>query len=373
MPPDRLPRVLMATNRYFPEMGGIETHVYEVARRLARNGVAITVLATDRAGDLPAEEEVNGVRILRVPAYPARRDYYFAPQIARVIRRGDWDLVHVQGFHALVPPLAMLAARRAGIPYVVTSHTGGHSSPVRNAARGAQWQALRPLLAGAARIITVSRFEARDFARRLRLPADRFTVIRNGSHLPPLPESAPAPDGTLLVSIGRLERYKGHHHAITALPLVRAQVPDARLLILGTGPYEVELRRIARAAGVSDRVEIRAIPATERQELAMTLSQAALVMLLSEYEAHPVSVMEALALGRPVLVADTSGLSELAADGLVRAIPLTSAPAQVAAAIVEQLRDPLIPTGFALPTWDECADAVRAVYTQVLGASPCAS
>jgi len=373
MPPDRALRVLIATNRYFPEMGGIETHVYEVARRLASGGVAITVLATDRAGTLPPEEEVDGVHILRVPAWPAQRDYYFAPQIARVIGRGDWNLVHVQGFHALVPPLAMLAARRAGIPYVVTSHTGGHSSPLRNAARGMQWQALRPLIAGAARIITVSRFEAWAFARRLRLPADRFTVIRNGSHLPPLPAQVPALNGTLLISIGRLERYKGHQHAITALPHVRTQVPDAHLLILGTGPYEQELRRIAQAAGVTDQVEIRAIPATERQELAIALSQAAVVMLLSEYEAHPVSVMEALALGRPVLVADTSGLSELAVDGLVRAIPLTSTPAQVAAAILRQLRDPLIPTGFALPTWDECADAVHAIYTQVLEASPCAS
>lgn len=372
MPADA-PRVLMATNRYFPEMGGIETHCYEVARRLAADGVAVTVLATDRQREFPTHEAVAGVQVLRVPAYPARRDYYFAPDVWRTVTTGRWDLVHVQGFHALVPPLAMLAARRAGIPYVVTSHTGGHSSPLRRAARGAQWAALRPLLAGAARIVVVSHFEARDFARRLRLPPERFTVIRNGATLPPVPTGLSPVDGTVLISIGRLERYKGHHRAIEALPLVRRAVPDARLLILGAGPYEGELRRIAAARGVAGQVEIQAVPATDRVGLASLLSQAAVVLLLSDYEAHPVSVMEALALHRPVLVADTSGMSELATAGWVRAVRLTGGTETVAAAVVRQVRDPLVPAAVAFPTWDECAARVRKVYDAVWGARQCAS
>lgn len=373
--PGDAPRVLMVANRYFPEMGGIETHVYEVARRLAQDGVAITVLATDRSGTLPVREEAAGVQIVRVPAYPATRDYYFAPAIWGEMRRERWDLVHVQGFHALVPPLAMLAARQAGIPYVITSHTGGHSSPLRRAIRGAQWTALRPLLAGAARIITVSHFEQRAFARRLHLPPERFVVIRNGAHLPPVPDAPlPPANGTLLISIGRLERYKGHHRAIEALPTVIRAVPDARLCILGAGPYEEELRRIAHAYGVAERVEIRAVPAVDRAQMAALLSQAALVMLLSEYEAHPVSVMEALALHRPVLVADTSGMTELAEAEWVRAVPLTVGPEGIAAAILRQLRDPFVPEAVAFPTWEQCATQVHEVYTAVLRTTPvCAS
>ena len=367
------PRVLMATNRYFPEMGGIETHCYEVARRLVADGVRVTVLATDRLQEFAPREVVEGVQIVRVPAYPAHRDYYYAPGVWQEIAAGQWDVVHVQGFHALVPPLAMLAARRAGIPYIVTSHTGGHSSPLRRAARGAQWAALRPLLAAAARIIVVSHFEADDFARRLRLPPERFTVIRNGATLPPVPKHIPQAPGTLLISIGRLERYKGHHRAIEALPQVRRAVPDARLLILGAGPYEGELRRIAAAHGVTAQVEIRAVPVTDRVGLASLLTQAALVMLLSDYEAHPVSVMEALALHRPVLVANTSGMTELATAGWVRAVPLTAGVESIAAAIVRQLRAPLVPTAVAFPTWDECAAEVREVYDAVLGGRLCAS
>src|SRR5262245_54425674 len=120
-PTDAL-RVLMVTPRYFPYMGGVENHVYEVARRLARDGIDITILTADPSGKLPATEQAEGVSICRVRAWPAERDYYFAPDIYRMIIKGAWDLVHVQSYHTLVAPLAMFAALRARIPYVVTFH-----------------------------------------------------------------------------------------------------------------------------------------------------------------------------------------------------------------------------------------------------------
>src|SRR5438270_13705225 len=79
--------------------------------------------------------------------------------------------------------MTMFAAKRAGIPYVVTFDTGGHSSSRRTLMRGAQWAALRPLLAGAERLIGVSAFEAKSFRERLRLPESRFAVIPNGGQL----------------------------------------------------------------------------------------------------------------------------------------------------------------------------------------------
>jgi glycosyltransferase involved in cell wall biosynthesis len=99
--------------------------------------------------------------------------------------------------------------------------------------------------------------------------------------------------------------------------------------------------------------------------MATLLASASLVTLLSEFEANPVAVMEALALGRRVLVADTSGLSELARRGLARAIPLESSPNETARAIVEQLRSPE-PAPFDLPSWDRCASALIDVYRTAL-------
>lgn len=361
-------RILIVTPRYFPDMGGVETHVSEVARRMARAGADVTILTSDRTGRRPTNEQIDGVDIRRVRAWPAQRDYYFAPGIARAVVEGGWDVVHCQSYHTLVAPMAMAAAWRANIPYVVTFHGGGHSSHLRNALRGGQWALLRPLLARAARLVAIARFEIALYSRRLRLPADRFAFIPNGADLPPAAGMAATPaDGALIVSVGRLERYKGHQHAIAALPEVLKQRPDARLRIAGSGPYEPELRRLAHSLGVSDRVEIAPVPPTNRQAMAALLGSAALVALLSDYETHPIAALEALALGRPVLVAHTSGLAELADQGLARSVPLGSAPAQIAGAMLEQLRRPIAPAPIALPSWDDCAAQLLDLYHTLAG------
>lgn len=128
-------RVLQITPRYFPEMGGIETHVHEVSQRLAAAGVKVGILTSDRGGSLPKEEAIGEVRVRRVPAWPKKRDYYFAPSIFREVDTGEWDVIHIQGCHTFVAPFGMLAAIKAGIPFVVTFHSGGHSSFLRNAVR----------------------------------------------------------------------------------------------------------------------------------------------------------------------------------------------------------------------------------------------
>lgn len=370
--------VLMVTPRYYPYMGGIETHVYEVGRRLTQNGHNITILTTAPQfvlPPLPREEESHGMRIIRVPAWPRKRDYYFAPEVRSIIKQADWDLVHCQGCHTFVPPLAMLAAKEARIPYILTFHTGGHSSSIRNRIRSLQWNLLRPLLANATTLIGVSHFEADYFRDLLHLPAEKFVVISNGSTLPDLPSRQPiSTEQTLIVSIGRLERYKGHQRLITALPKIREWRPNTRLLIVGAGPYEATLRELAKHTGVTEYVEIRSVPASERLAMAELLSQATLVTLLSEYEAHPIAVMEALSLQRPVLVAETSGLKELADQGLVRAIPLYSSPEEVALAVQRQIEEPVLPpASFALPTWDDCAGQLQEAYYAAVRNKQCVS
>ena len=177
-------RLLVATPRYLPSMGGVENHVYQVSQRLVRSGVQVTVLTTDPTGQLDPFEWMDGVAVWRVKAWPAQRDFYFAPGIYQAIRHGRWDLVHCQSYHTFVAPLAMLGALRAHIPYLVTFHGGGHSSRLRHAARGTQIRLLRPLLARARRLVAVANFEVEQFGAQLGLPRDRFVVIPNGCDLP---------------------------------------------------------------------------------------------------------------------------------------------------------------------------------------------
>ncbi len=358
-------KILMVTPRYFPYMGGIETHVHEVGRRLVKYGIEITLLTTQPHTPhsvQPDHEVVEGMQIVRVPAWPPQRDYYIAPKMVEVVQRGAWDLIHCQGCHTFVPLLAMCAARMAHKPYIVTFHTGGHSSCIRNSIRNIQWRLLRPFFAHATRLIGVSQFEANYFRTLLGLPAEKFSVVSNGATMP-LVEPVDTPEHPLIVAVGRLERYKGHHRLIAALPYILAEYPDAQLLILGRGPYEASLRELAQKAGVQHAVKIRAIPAEDREQMARVLGQATLVALLSEYESQGIALLEAIALRRPVLVADTSALKELVKQQLVRAIPFTSTPLQVAHAVIQQIKHPYVPpASFCLPSWDECASQLRGIY-----------
>jgi glycosyltransferase involved in cell wall biosynthesis len=360
------PRVLMVSAGFPPYTGGIETHVREVAPRLARLGLDVEVLTTDRSGDLPVRDLVDGVEVVRIPAYPRGRDYYFAPGIIRHLQAGRYDLVHLQGYHNLVAPLTMIAAHRARTPYVVSFHSGGHSSRLRRMIRGVQRLALRPGFVSSARLIAVSRFELDLFRRSLRLAPSRFALIPNGCRMPQ-PSTAPNPEVPLVLSVGRLERYKGHHRLVAAWPLVLQHLPAARLRIVGVGPYEGELRQQIQALGLTERIEITSVPPGNPQAMSDALGQANLVALLSDYEAHPVAVVEALAVGRPVLVSESSGLGEIAAAGLALGVPVEAGPDQVARAILQQLRDPLKVDTAALPSWDDCAGQLHDLYRSVLG------
>ena len=366
------PRVLMVVQRFLPEMGGTETHVAEVASRLAWAGeFDVTVLATDRSGRLARIERHDGYDIRRRRSWPAERDFYLSPGLAVEIARGDWDLVHVQGVHTFVPPLAMAAARASRTPYVLTFHSGGHSSSLRRGVRGLQWRLLAPQLRRADHHIAVSRFERGHFSRATGIDPSRFTVVPNGGALPPTPaEVLPRPGR--IVSSGRLEHYKGHHRVIEALPLVRDRIPDADLLILGSGDYEPELRSLARRLGVEDAVSIKQLPPADRSAMAHELGTASVMAALSSYEAHPVAIMEAVTLGLPVVGLDVAGTGDLVEDGLVTGLPEDSAAATVADALTTALLDtaarvgPHRPRALELPTWDTTAVGVAEVYRSVL-------
>jgi|SRR5271157_793980 len=363
-------RILMVCPRFLPEVGGTETHIYEVSRRLsALGGFEITVLTTDRSRQLPREEIIDGISVLRVPSWPRRRDYYLAPGIAAVIRQRRWDLVHCQGIHNAVPLFAMLSAQLVGIPYLVTFHTGGHSSRLRNAMRATQWRLAGPLLRSAVSLIAVSRFEAATLARHARLGNKPVIVIRNGGALPS-PRTGTLTVSGRIVSSGRLERYKGHHRVIEALPYIMREIPEAHLLILGSGPYESNLYKLADQLGVSDRVSIKHVALADRQSMATTLTEANVVAALSDYEAHPVAVMEALCVGRPVVGYDMAGIGELIAEGWVRGVPHGAPAATVAQELVKAMSSPSLIDDVQLPSWDFCADQLADVYLSSLSIAP---
>jgi glycosyltransferase involved in cell wall biosynthesis len=355
-------RVLVVAARFLPDLGGTETHIHEVTRRMAGRGdLELTVLATDRSGTRPAREEFEGFTVLRCRSYPQHRDYYFAPGVYRHILSGNYDLIHCQGIHTAVPVLAMIAATQRRIPYVVSFHSGGHSSDFRRRFRNTQWRLLGPLIRRAAVVIAVSRFEQRMFQKACRLDASRFRIVRNGGDLPVGAMRAEIIPGRI-VSSGRLERYKGHQRIIEALPIVQRSIPDATLHILGSGPYESQLRSLIETLGLEMYVTIEYISPDGRERMAEALGKAAVVAALSEYEAHPLAVTEALTLGIPTVGLDTAGIGDLVEEGLVRGVPKDASPETIARILVATLKGRCVSGSARLPTWDIAAVDLAQVY-----------
>ena len=329
----------------------------------------MTVLTTDRSGGLPTKEDYDGFTVLRCRSYPRRRDYYFAPKLRSLILNGEYDVIHCQGIHTAVPIFAMMAARRGKIPYVVTFHTGGHSSGFRRSLRNTQWRALGPLLRSAMLVVAVSPFEQQIFEKACRLDGSRFKIIRNGGDLPAV-AGGPRQIPGRIVSSGRLERYKGHHRLIEALPIVQRSIPGATLRILGSGPYESKLRKLIQTLGLQNSVTIEGIAPHDRATMAKSLGEAAVFAAMSEYEAHPVAVMEALTLGIPVVGLDTAGVGDLVAEGLVRGVPKDASPDTVAQMLVAVLNGDGGPGSVATPaTWESAAAALGRIYRSAVGAA----
>ena len=358
-------RILMPTARFLPETGGIETHVYQVAMGLARRGHQVTVLTTDRTGGSRTVSEMDGFKVVRVPARPRNMDYYWAPAMYSEVRDGDWQLVHVQGCHTFVPILAMLGAIRSGKKFIVTFHSGGHSSWFRKNIRRTQWALLRPLFCRAERLIGVSRYEARSFSHSLRISPHRFNVIYNGAEMPNA-NGSDLPKLKLIASVGRLEKYKGHQRILRAMPALLERDPDFSLHIVGDGPYKSELQRLVVKLKLEHCVKIAGLPPSSRLEMANIFSTSAVVVLLSEYEAHPIAVMEALSCGARVLVSHTTGLADLVEDGLVTSVDINASDEIVADRVWETIKRPHIVQIPKLPTWENCIDALVSNYRSIL-------
>ncbi len=363
---DRPARIVMVTPRFPPYRGGVESHTAEVSRRIAADQrFEVAVLATDLEGRSSPTERVGEVDVTRMPAAPKSSDLYYVPGLQRRIVDQRPDLVHVQGYHTLLAPMAMLAARRAHIPYMITLHSGGHSSRLRTAIRPVQIRLLRPLLRQARRIVAVSTFEAELFAVRYGVGESRIVTIPNGADLDQASAADRRRDPDLIVSMARLERYKGHERVIRALPLVRAEHPTARLTIMGDGPDEARLRALVASLDLNDAVSFESVP---RAEVAGRLAEAAIVCLLSDYESQGLTIHEALAMGCRVVVNDSSALSEVLRFEQAIGVPATATTSAVADAVLRQLRNGAVPSGAvpSLPTWDACASALVGVYADVL-------
>ena len=309
---------------YPPPHGGVQTNLVAIRRLLRERGIPCAVVNITGAPESGAE------------------DVYYPRGVAallRVLGKLEFDVVHLHLGGSITPRLLGLAAVCTMLPRpksVLTFHSGGYpSSPEGRSARPAT-------LRGAVfrrfdRIIVVNeelaalfrRFGCRPDAIRLILPHEAPAIGPAADHVAGLPlplRAFVAAHERLMTTVGLLEPEYDLARQVEAFPRIRSTVPDAGLLIIGSGSLEADLR--ARIAASPAREHILLAGDVPHEQTLRAIAASSAFLRTTLYDGDSISVREALALGTPVVASDTG----MRPEG-VRLIPIGDSDALVAAAV----------------------------------------
>jgi glycosyltransferase involved in cell wall biosynthesis len=233
----------------------------------------------------------------------------------KVLRAKRADILHMHGYGATT--FGRLCAWRMGVPSILHEHANHGDTP---------WfqKVADRLLAPQTDIAIAVSESTGEFTTRARLvPAERTKVVYLGA---PLDEFARTRDageiaaaraslgiapGTVAVgTITRLMPSKGNQYLIDAAPLVLSSHPSVRFFVVGEGELQPELEAQARALGLGDRL----VFAGFTRDVAAALSAFDLVVFPSLWEGTPLTVFEALAMGKPIVATDADGLLDVLTD-----------------------------------------------------------
>jgi len=317
--------------------GGAQEHVYSLLSRLDRTRYEPTVISLSHGS---AERRIARLGI-PVHVLDEPDDAIAVGAVATVVADLRPDVIHNHMYRAeLVGTRAAIAVAEAGHarPYVVGTV---HSSRIRSPEDRAVLRALTPRMD---RLIAVSRAMEHKIADER--PSDvPVSLIHNGvdlvryDHTDPcctLPEEYHLPPGAQIVGVvARLEHEKGHPTLLEAWPSVLRCVPNAWLLVVGEGSRREELEAQAAALGILERVVF-----TGRRDDVPAVTAALDVAVLPSYrEAQGLTILEAMALSRPVIASAVGGIPEMIEDGRTGLLVPPHDADALAAAIVRLLTD----------------------------------
>jgi glycosyltransferase involved in cell wall biosynthesis len=299
-------RIAQICPRYYPDIGGVETHVKEISERLVARGFEVEVICTVPTARLQKHEIINGVAVTRFRSFAPGDAYYFAPQIYVYLKAHSYDIIHAHSYHALPALFAALAKNERCFIFTPHYHREGHTL-IRNMLHKPYKLIGRKIFEWADKVICVSEYEKRNVISDFTVPPGKIEKIPNGLNLAGFvnikPHEKHNSERTLLY-VGRLEKYKGIQHIIKVLP----HLQDFKLEIIGKGPYENALRKLAEELSVTERINW--YKNITREEMLQHYASADVFLMLSTHEAYGITVAEALMSGTPCIVAMGSALDE---------------------------------------------------------------
>jgi glycosyltransferase involved in cell wall biosynthesis len=315
-----------------PLGGGVPRHVADLVGAL--EGQIVADVACPRDSQLwqflSASSHVT-LHPMSSAREPSPRDLVSVFRVARLARRAD--VIHAHSSKAgLVARLAALLVGRSR-RCVFTPHGWSFWAVGGALGRAARrWERLGARWCG--RIVALS-----DAERRAGLAAgvgasDTYAVVRNGVDLERFDRPAMPVPGRILV-LGRLAATKRLDLAIDVLRRVRREHPHAELHLVGDGPDRARIERLATTDGLAGAVHLLG----EREDVPELLASAACLLLTSDSESCPLSIIEAMAAGVPAVATRVGGVPELLEHGKQGFLVPPGGADEAAEAVAQVLRD----------------------------------
>jgi glycosyltransferase involved in cell wall biosynthesis len=318
-------------------IGGAEMLTVELIRRLDRRRFAPELCCLKQPG--PLGEWLADEIPVHHDLLSSKYDLRVLPRLVRLLRARRIDAVVTVGAGDKMF-WGRLAARRAGVPVILSAlHSTGWPDGVGRLNR---W--LTPLTDA---FVAVAPSHGRFLVEHERFPRNRVVVIPNGvdtNRFAPMPDAGSvrdelgiSPTAPVVTIVAALRPEKNHELFLDMAVRVRRKLPDARFLIVGDGPRRPALEERARELGLGSTVLFLG----SREDVPQILSSSHVFALTSYNEANPVSILEAMSVGRPVVATNVGSIREVVDEGVTGLLVSAGNAARFSERVTKLLCDPL--------------------------------
>jgi glycosyltransferase involved in cell wall biosynthesis len=341
---DRLLRVVTLVDRASPAGGG-ETYAAEVARRLDPSRFDRTLVISRWGEDGPGDDDdraaveslrADGVKVVGLGRTSRAALWSWRP-LLRMLRKEDADVLHAHKFGSNL--WGSLLGGLARTP-VIVSHEHSWSYEGNAPRRFLDRQVIGRLSDA---VVAVSREDQRRMTAVEGIPAERTAFIPLGiagfetATIAEARARLGVGDGVPVVgAVGGLRREKRFDLLIRAVARLRDEGIDVEAVILGEGSERGSLEALVGELGLADRVSLPGY----RDDVPALLGGLDVAVLCSEREGSPLSVMEYMEAGRPIVASAVGGVPDLIEDGVEGRLVPPGSPEALANAIGEILADP---------------------------------
>jgi glycogen synthase len=333
-------RILELTWEYPPRIvGGLARHCEGLCETLVAQGHEVHVLtvAPDEHG--PDEhsrgktQTLNGVQVDYVLDPPTDHEDFlgwvrtFNQQIREKApafhKEQPFDLVHCHDWLTAEAGLALQKQWKIHLSATLHATESGRMGGIHHALQRHIHKMEEWLTHRADSLIVCSKSMQEELQTLFQVPASKIGIFPNGIQLDTRPEFSPeekalvreryvTKDQKLILFVGRMVHEKGGRYLVEAMPHLLGNLPNAKAVLVGRGPYLEELQRRSQKLGVAKQVHFTGyLPEEELQALIRVADIGAFPSL---YEPFGIVALEAMAAGVPIVVSDVGGLAEIVAD-----------------------------------------------------------